>query len=582
MLLLVALLSACREDDAGTPQAQMRTISLNFPAIQPYTASRADDVNAVTNESTFHTADIWVFNSNNTATDATAAAYKHIEDAERYTTSSGELRTELTIPEEITTVDIYVITNSSATGLDANSTRSELQAATFNSKPDNETSSDLENKGLLMSRIITGIPVADLSGGYDANTQLPLERGVAKIACFFAKESESTQAEITGITVSGATNMGSVFPEAVTYDERTFRPDAANVPTVVTNTGSIAIAPPTTISVLTEGETLERGDEEDAQTYVTRLNQIASSTNDYYLFEADANDMRVSINYTLGTSEVKTTELTLDEAVIRNHYVVITGTVKGGILELEYLALQWENVSSAIGWDATPTVAAWNSDDYDAPNLTDATVGDEEAAYCYVVYPRYDNDEHTILETDEDGNTKPSYAGFYFKLDAPDGAVWTAHLTNETDFRFGRGQYKIDSDDVYDRFCVSTGRARTKPYQIQITANNAWTDANFNNLEWGSQVEQSGREVFTEFYITVSLDGVEEHELVINPANAATTSHWKDGRRFAGTDTRIYIWQFKATNGDDFTQIVNNILQHNPDHTIGQFWDPDSEANKDN
>lgn len=582
MLLLVALLSACREDDAGTPQAQMRTISLNFPAIQPYTASRADDVNAVTNESTFHTADIWVFNSNNTATDATAAAYKHIEDAERYTTSSGELRTELTIPEEITTVDIYVITNSSATGLDANSTRSELQAATFNSKPDNETSSDLENKGLLMSRIITGIPVADLSGGYDANTQLPLERGVAKIACFFAKESESTQAEITGITVSGATNMGSVFPEAVTYDERTFRPDAANVPTVVTNTGSIAIAPPTTISVLTEGETLERGDEEDAQTYVTRLNQIASSTNDYYLFEADANDMRVSINYTLGTSEVKTTELTLDEAVIRNHYVVITGTVKGGILELEYLALQWENVSSAIGWDATPTVAAWNSDDYDAPNLTDATVGDEEAAYCYVVYPRYDNDEHTILETDEDGNTKPSYAGFYFKLDAPDGAVWTAHLTNETDFRFGRGQYKIDSDDVYDRFCVSTGRARTKPYQIQITANNAWTDANFNNLEWGSQVEQSGREVFTEFYITVSLDGVEEHELVINPANAATTSHWKDGRRFAGTDTRIYIWQFKATNGDDFTQIVNNILQHNRDHTIGQFWDPDSEANKDN
>ena len=582
MLLLVALLSACREDDAGTPQAQMRTISLNFPAIQPYTASRADDVNAVTNESTFHTADIWVFNSNNTATDATAAAYKHIEDAERYTTSSGELRTELTIPEEITTVDIYVITNGLVTGLDANSTRSALQSTTFINKPNNETSPELESSGLLMSRIITGIPVADLSGGYDANTQLPLERGVAKIACFFAKESESTQAEITGITVSGATNMGSVFPEAVTYDERTFRPDAANVPTVVTNTGSIAIAPPTTISVLTEGETLERGDEEDAQTYVTRLNQIASSTNDYYLFEADANDMRVSINYTLGTSEVKTTELTLDEAVIRNHYVVITGTVKGGILELEYLALQWENVSSAIGWDATPTVAAWNSDDYDAPNLTDATVGDEEAAYCYVVYPRYDNDEHTILETDEDGNTKPSYAGFYFKLDAPDGAVWTAHLTNETDFRFGRGQYKIDSDDVYDRFCVSTGRARTKPYQIQITANNAWTDANFNNLEWGSQVEQSGREVFTEFYITVSLDGVEEHELVINPANAATTSHWKDGRRFAGTDTRIYIWQFKATNGDDFTQIVNNILQHNRDHTIGQFWDPDSEANKDN
>lgn len=585
MLLLVALLSACREDDAGTPQAQMRTISLNFPAIQPYTASRAEnDVNAITHESTFHTADIWVFNSNNTAGDATADAYKRIEDAERYTTNTGELRTELTIPREITTVDIYVITNSSAQGLNANSTRSALQAATFNSKPDNETSPELASNGLLMSRIIEDIPVEQLSGGYDASTQLPLERGVAKIACFFAKESESTQAEITGITVSGATNMGNVFPEAVTYDNKDTRPSAANVPAEAGTVSDFSILP-TSLSVsavLDEGETLARGDEEDAQTYVTRLNQIASSTNDYYLFEADANDMRVSISYTLGTSEVKTTELTLDEAVIRNHYVVITGTVKGGILKLEYLALQWENVSSAIGWDATPRVAAWNSDDYDAPNLTDATVGDEEAAYCYVVYPRYDNDEHTILETDEDGNTKPSYAGFYFKLDAPDGAVWKAHLTNTTDFRFGTGQYRLESGGGYERFCVSTGIAREEPYQIQITANHDWTDENWDNTIWGAAVEENGREVFTEFYITVSLDGMEDYELVINPKNVATTSHWKNGRRFAGTDTRIYIWQFKATNGYDFTQIVNNILQHNPDHTIGQFWDPDSEANKDN
>lgn len=585
MLLLVALLSACREDDTGTLQTKMRTISLNFPAIQPYTASRAEnDVPAIADESTFHTADIWVFNSNNTAEDATAVAYKHIEDAERYTTAGGELRIELTIPEEIATVDIYVITNSSATGLDANSPRSALQSTTFSNKPNNETSSELTSNGLLMSRIITGIPVANLSGSYDANTQLPLERGVAKIACFFAKESESTQAEITSITVSGATDMGSVFPAAVTFENKDTRPSAANVPEGATNTETVPITPPSAIQVLAEDATLARGDE-DAQAYVTRLNKIASFTNDYYLYEADANDMTVSINYTLGTSEVKTTELTLDEAVIRNHYVVITGTVKGGILELEYLALQWENVSSAIGWDATPTVAAWNSDDYDAPNLTDATVGDEEAAYCYVVYPRYDNDEHTILETDEDGNTKPSYAGFYFKLDAPDGAVWKAHLEEPDgnhNFRFGTGQYRLEEGGEYERFCVTTGIAREEPYQIQITANNAWTDVNFNNLEWGNQVEQSGEEVFAEFYITVSLDGMEDYELVINPENVATTSHWKNGRRFAGTDTRIYIWQFKATRGDDFTQIVKNILQANPNHTISQFWDPNSEANNGN
>lgn len=581
-LFLVAALSACREDDAGTPQAKMRTISLNFPAIQPYTASRANDnVDADNGESTFHTADIWVFDNNQTGEDVKAAAYKHIEDAERYTTKDGELRTELTIPKEIASVDIYVITNNSVKELNANSTRSTLQAVTFSEKPASNKDTKLASNGLLMSRIITGIPVDQLSGGYDANTQLPLERGVAKIACFFAKESESTQATITGITVSGATNKGSVFPTAVTYAQKDNRPDAANVPAGATNEGTVMIAPPTEdIPALSEGETLERGTDEDAKVYLPRLNRIASSTDDYYLFEADANEMQVVINYRINNGEEKESEpLVLNKDVIRNHYVVITGKVKGGILELEYLALQWENTSSAIAWNATPTVAAWNSDDYDAP-YEDAAKGDEEASYCYVVYPRYANNEHTQLETStheaNKGETVPSYAGFYFKLDAPDGAVWTAHLINETDFRFGRGQYNAGNER---RFCVSTGIARDEPYQIQITANNAWTDVNFNNLEWGNQVEQSGREVFTEFYITVSLDGMEDYELVINPENAVTNTHWKDGRRFAGTDTRIYLWQFKATNGDNFTQIVKNILQANPNHTISKFWDPNSPAN---
>lgn len=348
MLLFVASLTSCRDDDAGTPQAKMRTISLNFPAIQPYTASRADnDVNAIDGESTFHTADIWVFDSNNADDNATAAAYKRIEDAERYTTASGELRTELTIPVEINTVDIYVITNNSATAdLDANSIRSELQAATFNSKPNNETSPELASNGLLMSRIIEDIPVNQLSGGYDANTQLPLERGVAKIACFFAKESESTQAEITGITVSGATDRGSVFPEVVTYDNINNRPSAANVPAGATNMENITIAPPTTISVLSEGVTLARGEDETAQAYATRLGQIASSTNDYYLFEADASKIQISIKYRINNGEEKESEpLVLDKDIVRNHYVVIVGTIQRTSVPVEDIELLFEIVS---------------------------------------------------------------------------------------------------------------------------------------------------------------------------------------------------------------------------------------------
>lgn len=351
MLLLVALLSACREDDTGTLQTKMRTISLNFPAIQPYTASRAEnDVPAIADESTFHTADIWVFNSNNTAEDATAVAYKHIEDAERYTTAGGELRIELTIPEEIATVDIYVITNSSATGLDANSTRSALQSTTFSNKPNNETSSELTSNGLLMSRIITGIPVANLSGSYDANTQLPLERGVAKIACFFAKESESTQAEITSITVSGATDMGSVFPAAVTFENKDTRPSAANVPEGAGTVVDFSILPSalTVSAVLDEGETMERGENEYAQNYVDRLvNTIqADHTDDYYLFEADANEMQISIKYRIDNGEEKEAEpLVLDKDIVRNHYVVIVGTVQRTSVPVEDIELLFEIVS---------------------------------------------------------------------------------------------------------------------------------------------------------------------------------------------------------------------------------------------
>ena len=583
MLFLVAALSACREDDAGTPQAKMRTISLNFPAIQPYTASRADNnVSAIEGESTFHTADIWVFDSNQTGEDVKAAAYKHIEDAERYTTNTGELRTELTIPREITNVDIYVITNNSAQDLNANSTRTVLQAATFKEKLDNETSPELASKGLLMSRIITGIPVDQLSGGYDASTQLPLERGVAKIACFFAKESESTQAEITGITVSGATDRGSVFPEDVTFENKDTRPSAANVPAGVTNTETVPITPPSAIQELAEDATLARGDEEDAQNYVTRLNQIASSTNDYYLFEADATDMTVTIQYTLGTEEVKTATVELDKDVIRNHYVVITGTVKGGILKLEYLALQWKNANSAIGWNAQFKIAAWNSDDYDAPNLTDAKVGDEEAAYCYVVYPRYE-DNNDGDKDDHDGLTnKPSYAGFYFQLTEPKGAVWKAYLrepNGNQNFRFGTGQYRLEENGPYERFCVSTGIAREEPYQIQITAKNAWTNTDFENLintPWGNQVENT--EVYADFYIMISLDGVEEYPLEINaPDESITASHWLGKRRFAGGKNEyIRIWQLKAQESKGFDELIENLPTT---HSIKQYWQSNGSNN---
>lgn len=67
--------------------------------------------------------------------------------------------------------------------------------------------------------------------------------------------------------------------------------------------------------------------------------------------------------------------------------------------------------------------------------------------------------------------------------------------------------------------------------------------------------------VYTDLYVTVSLDGIHEYEVEINPDNAG--GMYKNGRKFAGTKTRIRIFQLQATEGTsykDLQKIVNIIL----------------------
>lgn len=262
-----------------------------------------------------------------------------------------------------------------------------------------------------------------------------------------------------------------------------------------------------------------------------------------------------------------------DFDIVRNHWYKYDITnVDDGELIFQYRVMKWNVESSAIGWNVEFKIAAYNSEDGIRldPDYDDATVGDDEATYCYVLYPRYSNNDHDGLTANS------SYAGFSFQLTAPEGAIWKAYLkepTGNENFRFGTGQYDIDGDETYDRFNVTTGRARQEPYQIQIRAVNSWTEGtSFMNLtSWGEQVEQRGEEIYADFYITVSLDGVEEYVLDINaPDESLTDSRWNDNRRFAGGDNKyIRIWQLKAIKGTNFDNLINNL----PDsHSIKTWW----------
>ena len=305
--------------------------------------------------------------------------------------------------------------------------------------------------------------------------------------------------------------------------------------------------------------------------------------------------------------------------IVRNHIYryTITG-VNDGKLKLEYRVLLWDKVESAIGWNpeikdgGNAPVSAWRLvkfyKDKDEPryidsDYKDAREGDEEAVFCYVLYPRYDG------EKDSDGNAKheglenkPSYAAFNFHLSEPKGAVWKAWLSNTTDFSFGSGDYTVtdvkkdeNGEDMKDengnkipgethtRRCVITGIARDEDYQIQVTANNPWTDLNYQNTSWGQGIDESKKEVYTDLHISISTDnGKTWHDLAINKkdehkqddgSDYLEHTYWKDQRRFAGgNDYYIRIWQLRPVKDKGFDVLIKDLPST---HSIKTWWKGD-------
>ena len=250
---------------------------------------------------------------------------------------------------------------------------------------------------------------------------------------------------------------------------------------------------------------------------------------------------------------------------------------------------------------------------------TEAKSGDPEAVLCYVCRPGYvDNSKVDNLTYLKDGS---GGARFYFMLTGPEGATWEAHLNDpEGNFAFSTTFEDSEFEDNADGYPVGVykvthGIARLKPYVIQIIATHNYTGTTDNpkqegtesevkypeittpagNQEWGDKTYFGNNYLTTwgekqwndknvisaEFYITVKLTDGTEYELDINPSyngyNQKAFSdegfYYKDNRRYAGTDTRIWIRQLRAQyNGNHGIENYVDMAKHVDERSEDEWW----------
>ena len=336
ILCMVIVLTGCIKEDVGkNGQADNHVVTLNFPALQPYTSLSREGgvVNAISGESIFYTARIWIFSS--TADEnATAVAYKYVPDAVRYTDNTGMLRIEMTLPSrENGNFDIYVLVNDDVnSGLSEISLRKELEEKSFRAEL------SLPEKGLLMSRIVKSISLEQLESG---KFTIPLERGVAKVGCYFTQSSDNPDFQINSVSFTSLQVEGMVFPEPITADQVDTRPSSPRIPISgeeISTPHNISVVNPIRVSekiLLTEGQ---------EQAYVDMLNANATSIVPFYTHEALGNTIKCSINYQVGKgTQAKTAELTLSNDVIRNHFVVIYGHHYESGFDLSFIVQDWQD-----------------------------------------------------------------------------------------------------------------------------------------------------------------------------------------------------------------------------------------------
>lgn len=585
-LLMLSTMASCSDQDSQVPATGDEAyLNLSFSTASNTTsrASRAGDIGNnetqanPTAESDIHSIKVWVFKSG-TGANANPIAYK--EDTptavggkpvnSTYTLNLRFLRK--INGEELKNIDLYILANSESTnmadklnGKDLRSiTRADLQGVTFDdpfgitSEGKAQTTAVPTGKGLPISRAITNIAIADHVADTEAGAKgkgisIPLVRAVSKLHFYFARkagdEAMTGNVKVTGIEIDGNTfpTESYVFPNEEDYTKADANKAAtsskygtpAYVPTAlqlggVENSGIAAVADPT--AFIKKSQT--------AQEYLDAF-KVAGIASHHLSYLRETNkSIPVKITYQLANGSIeKTKEISIpsEGTAIRNRELVVYGYfLQGGALCLDWKVMPWNKVTSEISWsNVNCQMYAWQTG-----STLNPKGGDAEGLYCLVNYPRYKDTDHKILED------KKSGAAFYIKVDGPTGLVWKAHLTNPTEFAFN---YDKSTESTN---CVSTGIARKDPYQIKVEAVNPWTtNASWDQLtEWATG--KGSKPVCTDLYVTVSLDGIHEYEVEINPDNAG--GMYQKGRKFAGTKTRIRIFQLQATQGTAYDKLQSN------------------------
>lgn len=573
-LLMLSTMASCSDQDSQAPATGDEAyLNLSFSTASA-TTSRAggtgnignDETQANPNqESDIHSIKVWVFKSG-TGPSANPIAYKEDTPSAvdgkpvngNYTLNLRFLRK--INGEELKNIDLYILANSESTnmadklkGKDFRSiTRADLQGVTFDdpfgitSEGKAQTTVVPTGKGLPISRAITNIEIAKHVAdteieAKDKGISIPLVRAVSKLHFYFARTADADamtgNVKVTKIEIDGNTfpTESYVFPDEEDYTKADANKAATSnkygTPSYVSTLLKLDGVANTGIKAVTDPLAYKRVPGENAQTYMNRMNNEIGGHNLSYLRETNK-PITGKIYYQLADGgSVKSQGFTIPSSgnAIRNRELVVYGYfLQGGALCLDWQVMPWNVVSSEISWsNVNCQMYAWHK------SSPSATTGDEEGKYCLVNYPRYATDKHNSLVA------KSSGAPFYFKVDGPTGLVWKAHLTNPTEFAFNYAKSTESTN------CVSTGIARTAPYQIKVEALKPWTEGtSFDQLTDWAKGKGSNPVVYTDLYVTVSLDGIHEYEVVINPDDAG--GMYKKGRKFAGTNTRIRIFQLQA------------------------------------
>lgn len=587
-LLMLSTMASCSDQDSQAPATGDEAyLNLSFSTASA-TTSRAggtgnignDETQANPNqESDIHSIKVWVFKSE-TGASANPIAYKEDTPSAvdgkpvngNYTLNLRFLRK--INGEKLKNIDLYILANSESTnmadklkGKDFRSiTRADLQKVTFDdpfgitAEGKAQTTEVPNGKGLPISRAITNIEIAKHVAdteieAKDIGISIPLVRAVSKLHFYFARTADADalteNVKVTKIEIDGNTfpTESYVFPDEEDYATADANKAATSnkygTPSYVATPLKLDGVENAKIKAVTDPLAYKRDEKtETAQTYMDRMNKEIGGHNLSYLRETNK-PIKGKIYYQLaeGGSE-KHQEFTIPSSgnAIRNRELVVYGYfLQGGALCLDWQVMPWNKVTSEISWsNVNCQMFAWQTGETLNPQK-----GDAEGLYCLVNYPRYQDEGHKYLEN------KTSGAAYYFKVESPAGLVWKAHLTNPDEFAFNYGKSIEGSTN-----CVSTGIARTDPYQIKVEAKNAWT----NGTSWTDLTDwaigKGSNPVYTDLYVTVSLDGIHEYEVEINPDNAG--GMYQKGRKFAGTNTRIRIFQLQATKGTAYDKLQSN------------------------